>query len=717
LIFYYKIDSTTPSDTPVVHMYTSGTAKQVTFSIGAADYRVTAYDANGTSIGTTASTFGTGAAPGQWLAVQLRVNKNGAGIDINMAWYPLGTTSAFYGTGAVNIASGTVGSHLGFATSRGISALSLNASFAHFMCLNLVGFEFANLAFANASIAFRGELAGLRWLRILREEGIEGRCVGWPADTITMGPQPIARLTDVLDDCVATAGAFQYEARDMPALVFRTNRSLLSQTAVELAYPKPISHLSGQFRPTLDDQLLRNDVTAQSPGGAFAVSTVETGPRSIEESGRYDTVISVNPADDEQLPDLAGYATFLGTWPERRAPNISVQLQRSVFVADATLTRAVRSINPGDRLMVTSVPTWVGGGNVDTLVRGYVETLMNRGHEIDFSTSPYGPFLAVNDLTGGPNTRRRASTDYGNARVAQAATSTATSLVVQTTEGKTWGTTASKPGNFPAGGGPTFSIKVAGEQVSVTAIADWIADNFNRTASSTWGSTSTGAVAWTNSGGSASDYSTNATQGVHNLSTTGTDRTSTLSLTARVPEVLFTHVRMPTSLTGVGGTCTMSIRLGTATSYVQLNIQSTTAGGMTHWINQVVNGVETTFDSLFPTTNLTATTAFSARLHVPAAAGDMAWGRVWAETGVEPVGTATTSITLTAANVAGDVQARSTRNASSTNAAPFNVEWDGLSLPRNQLFTATRSQGAGVIKAQAVDGIVTVNDQFFVART
>jgi hypothetical protein len=719
LIFYYKIDSVTPSDTNTVHMYTSGTAKQVTLSIGAADYRVTAYDANGTSLGTTAALFGTEAQPGQWLAVQMRVNKNGAGIDINLAWYPLGTTTNFYGTSAVNIAVGTVGSHRGFATSRNIAALNLNASFAHFMCLNLVGFEFANSAFAKMSIGFRGEYAAERFLRLLREEGITGRCVGWPADTITMGPQLIDTLMANLSDCAVTSGSLIYEARDQAALMIRTYRSLLAQQAVALTYARPSSHLAGSFRPTIDDQGLRNDITANSPGGAFARSTVDTGPRSTLSPpngvGRYDSIITVNPATDEQLAGLAQWATFIGTWPDRRVPSIEVWLERSVFVASSTLTRSLRSIDPGDRITVGSVPVWVGGGNADTLVRGYTETLMNRGHRLAFSTVPYGPYLAANDLSGSDNSRRRASTAYANARVALAATSTATSLVTQITEGAVFGTTANRPANFPAGGGPAFPLMVAGEQIYATAIADWIADDFNRSVSNGWGSTSTGASAWTVSGGSASDYSANATQGVHNLSTTAVDRTSTLTLTARVPEVLLTHVRMPAVLTGVGGTCTVGIRVGSSTSYVTLWVQMTTAGGMTHWISQVVNGVETTFDSLFPTTGLTSTTAFSARLHVPAALGGVAWGRVWAETAAEPSGM-TTQITTTAANATGDVQLRSTRNASSTNAAPFYVEFDGLSLPRNQLVTATRSVNL-VVKAQAIDNIVTLGDQFYVART
>lgn len=722
LIFYHHLDSAPASDTNTVHMFTSGTARQVTFQPGSGGYRVTAYDANGVSLGTAASTFGTGAQPGQWVAVQLRVNKNGAGIDINMAWYPLGTTTAFFGIAPLNIASGVVGSHQGFATSTAISALGLNPAFAHFMALNLVGFEFANTTFSNMSLAFTGEYAAVRFLRLLREEGIEGRCVGWPQDTITMGPQLIDTLTANLADCANTSGSLMYEARDMAALIIRTYRSLVGQqAAAALTYSRSSSHLAGSFRPAISDQGLRNDVTANSPGGAFARAVKESGPRSILPpplgSGRYDSPITVNPEDDEQLAGLAQQAVFLGTWPDRRVPNLEVWLERAVFAGNATLTRSLRSLEPGDRVTVGSVPIWVGGGTQDVQVRGYTETLMNRGHRLAFSTVPHGPYRQLTALDGSPSIRR-AATAYGNARVAQAATSSATSLVVQTAEGAVFGTTASKPGNFPAGGGPTFTLNVVGEQVNCTAIAAWIADTFTRSVSSGWGSTSTGASAWTTTGGSASDFSVNGTQGVHNLSTTAVDRISALTLTARVPEVLVTHIRMPTALTGASGQCIMTIRVGTSTDYVQLNISNTTGGSMTCWLSQVVAGVETTFDSFFPATGVAATTAFSARLHIPQSAGEVAWGRVWAETAVEPDGTSTTSITLTAGNGTGDVQLRSTRNASTTNAAPFNIEFDGLTLPRNQLFTVTRSVGSpAIIKAQAAGNVVTLADEFYTART
>lgn len=711
IIFYHKVDSAPASDINVVHFYTSGTARQITFIIGSGTYRVKAFDATGTELGTSFTSFGTGASPGQWLATQMKITKNGAGVDIDLAWYPLGTTTAFYGVATLNLAAATVGAVTGFATSSSVASAGLNATFAHFMLLNLAGFEFANATFAQTSIAFRGELAALRWLRILREEGVQGRVVGWPADSIAMGPQPIDTLTGILDDCVSTAGALQYEARDMAALVLRTQRSLLAQEPVTLTYPRPTSHLSGSFSPTFDDQNLRNDVTAQSAGGAFARASKETGPRSAATpplgAGRYASFVNVNPYDDDDLADLAGYAVYLGTWNARRVPNLEVWLQRSAFVANATLTRSLRSVNPGDRVLVSSVPIQVGGGDADTLIRGYRETLQNRGHMLAFSTVPYGPYLAANDLTLGSNTRYRAAAVEGGSLVAADITSGALSVAVDTHEGKLWGSTVTKPGNFP------LSILIAGEKITVSGIAAWVLDDFARTSSNSWGTPTTGPSAWITTGGAASDYSVSAGVGRQNLSTVTTERVSELALAGRVSQVRLTSIQQVTALTGVGGTCTMVVHLGTATNYVRLNIMTTTAGSSTHWVNQVVNSVETAFDSAFPSTGLTTTAAMAVLVDV---SPTLVRAKVWAASLNEPSAW-TTSVALTAPNVAGSVFLRSLRNASSTNASPFNIEYDNLTLPRTQLFTLSARAVNSVTKAQTANTAVQVAEPFYVART
>jgi hypothetical protein len=465
-IFYHKYPVTPLADIEVFHLYTTGTIARTTFTVGAASYRISCYGRDGALLGTNLASFGSGAAPGQWLATQIRLTVNGTGIDVDLGWYTI-SNSAFYGLTTLNIATATLGRPSGFATAAG-AALG-RVSFSQIGIGNSV-FDFANADFSQSSTGFNGETALERFLRITAEEGLRGLAIGWPPDSELMGPQPIDTLPNILEECVELDGGFLYEARDQAALVMRTRRSLYAQEATSLSYTS--KHLSGEFFPTNDDRYTRNEVTAQRPSGSSAIATKETGTKSIlappNGVGKYDSQIDTNSSSDARLPYLAQQAVYLGTWPDQRVPSIQVQLQRSVFVADPTLSGSIKSLNPGDRLSVTSTPAWVGGGTVDTMIQGYEETLMNRGWEFSFTTSPYGAWLAYNDLTLSSQTRTRlaATTSTLNASITSGALSIAVATPSTTAP---WGSTASKPGNFP------IDIMIGGERMTVSAISAWAA--------------------------------------------------------------------------------------------------------------------------------------------------------------------------------------------------------------------------------------------------
>lgn len=465
-IFYHKYPVAPLADIEVFHLYTTGTIARTTFVVGAATYKINCYGRDGTLLGTNFSSYGTGAQPGQWLATQIRLTVNGGNVDVDLGWYTI-SNSAFYGLATLSIASATLGRPTGFATASG-AALG-RVSFAHVAIGNST-FDFANAAFSQSSTGFNGESALARFLRITAEEGLRGVGVGYPPDTEPMGPQPIDTLPNIIEECAELDGGFIYEARDQAALVMRSRRSLYAQAATALSYTS--KHLSGEFFPTNDDRYTRNEVTAQRPSGSSAIATKETGIKSIlappNGVGKYDSQISTNSSLDSRLPYLAQQAVYLGTWPDQRVPAISVQLQRSVFVADQTLSGAVKSLNPGDRLSVSSTPIWVGGGTVDTMIQGYDETLANRGWEFTFTTSPYGPWLAYNNLTLSAETRYRLAA--ASSTLTSGITSGATSFSVSTpSTSAPWGSTTSKPGNFP------LDIMIGGERMTVSGIGTWSA--------------------------------------------------------------------------------------------------------------------------------------------------------------------------------------------------------------------------------------------------
>lgn len=86
----------------------------------------------------------------------------------------------------------------------------------------------ANLAdITQAFGAYRGETTGARYRRICLENGISHRFIG---DTsITMGPQPIGTIKDILQDCANVEHAPILESRDDFGLTMYTIESLYNQ--------------------------------------------------------------------------------------------------------------------------------------------------------------------------------------------------------------------------------------------------------------------------------------------------------------------------------------------------------------------------------------------------------------------------------------------------------------------------------------------------------
>lgn len=454
LIFYIKIPSTPGGTIDLVNFYLTGTQRRVCVQASSTTYNIVTYDSSGAQTSLNGATFGATGAPGQWLAMQLKCVQNGGSVDFSLAWYPLGTRINFFGFTAT-VASSTVGAPVSFATASG--AASAGCSFAHVMFGNKVGWEYATAAFAQSSIAYDGERAATRYLRVCREEGVTARVIGWIGDSEVMGPQPIATLMSILDECAAVESSLHFEARDLPALYFRTRASLYGQTALTLTYETgTTNHLSGSFRPTQDDRLLRNRVTVTRPTGAFAVYEKTSGVKSSAAPpngvGLYDVPLTRNAGTDARLPQLASWEVGKGTWPDRRVPNVTVELARSVFASNTVLTRQMRSIVPGARLQVTNTPAQVGGATADMLIRGFREVLRNRGHELSFSTEPYGPYDAGRYAT---------STDTTNAIRYDVRTST---LQASMTSGATLAQVASSNRNgFWSWKSIPYNVRISGQ--------------------------------------------------------------------------------------------------------------------------------------------------------------------------------------------------------------------------------------------------------------
>jgi hypothetical protein len=305
--------------------------------------------------------------------------------------------------------------------------------------------------------AWVGETAGNRFARLCAEEDIAHWIIGDPDDTETMGPQRVVPLRTLLEDCAAADFGILYEPRDTLGLALRTRVSLYNQTAV-LALSKPAGHLAAPLLPKPDDQLTRNDFTAQRDGGSSYRAVVEDGPLSVQPPpagvGRYDESLSFNVQGDGQLQHIAGWRVHLGTWDEERHTQIVVSLGTGAFVADPALTAAALAIDIGDRLTIDGLSGWAAPDLVDQLTQGFVETQHSYEHTIAANTTPGGPWrVAICDAD---------RYDTAGSELASGVDADDTALSVATTSGPIWTEDAD---DLP------FDIVCGGERMTVTAIS------------------------------------------------------------------------------------------------------------------------------------------------------------------------------------------------------------------------------------------------------
>lgn len=314
--------------------------------------------------------------------------------------------------------------------------------------------------------AYSEETAGRRIERICAENDITVTFIGDLDDTSLMGPQGDGSPLELIQECAETDLGILYEPRDSIGLVYRTRKSLYTQTAaVELGYEAGV--FASTPEPVDDDQLTRNDVTAKRDGGGSARAVLESGPLSIQAPpdgvGPYVTEVTVSAPTDAHLPAQANWRMRLGTIDEPRYPVLHVNLASPTFTDTAALLTAVVGLDLGDLLSIENLPAWMPPDAVGQLVQGYTETLESFAWNVELNCSPALPYaVAVWGDTVGAGPDRY---DTGGSRLATAATSTATTLSVEDTPstGNTMLWTINDA-EFP------FDIIVGGERMTVTDI-------------------------------------------------------------------------------------------------------------------------------------------------------------------------------------------------------------------------------------------------------
>lgn len=399
---------------------------------------------------------GVGDLRGEHAMVWVLLTQNGANID-----WQFGKVAE--GEGTITFQFGTLNNHhYGRFTSVVVgSDLDLSgAAVGHLHIVN--GDDSAGLwdTVFTSLVAWTGETAGNRIIRLCQEQNVPLSFVGDPDDTERMGKQGIKDLLDLLRECAESDGGVLDDHTRLLAKRYRTRSALYRQdVALTLDYAE--GEPAPPLQPTSDDQAVRNDITAKRVGGSSARSTQEVGPLNVNDPatdplgvGRYDSEVSLSLHSDAQLADQAGWRRHLGTVDEDRYPTIRVNLGR-----DPHLSAAVEALTPGDRVQIINPPSWLPPATIDQLAQGGQEVLGPFKHEVDLVCTPAAPWL-VTVVSDGTD-EERVDTD-GSELASDFDAGTDTSMSVAVTAGPLWTTAA---GEFP------LEITTGGVVLEVTAIS------------------------------------------------------------------------------------------------------------------------------------------------------------------------------------------------------------------------------------------------------
>lgn len=415
--------------------------------------------------GAGASLFTTGevafGCDGEYLLVSAELQTSGSNVTYQLT----GILAGSYTTAAT--ANGTLtGASLGgpFSVIMDPAGALTSTTFAHTAILETYD-PVTDLAGALA--AYAGETAATRLARICTEQGIGYEIIdapGIPDTTALVGPQLPAKLTQLLQDCEDADRGLLYEPRDLFGVAYRTRCSLYNQTAaVQLDYS--LAQVAYPMQPTDDDQLLRNDVTITRPSGSSSEFQVLTGALSIQDPpdgvGSYTYAATWNVDTDGQLPSLASWTAYIGTWNDLRYPVINLDLARAEIAGEFA---AVVAMDIGDYEQIVNTAPPIPPGDIRQLLFGYSESFGPFGiWTIAGNCVPEMPYeTAVAAVAAGDPSK--ADTD-GSQLHAGIGTGDTTFAVDTPAPNMPWVDSTGYPAEFP------FDITITGERMTCTGIS------------------------------------------------------------------------------------------------------------------------------------------------------------------------------------------------------------------------------------------------------
>jgi hypothetical protein len=434
----YRLDQMPAAETTMLHVRSTGTARQVEVRISPNQINFVGLDTNGGTVFSNLST-----APlftGGWNRLQILATQSGGNVTYLMRWIIINAQSFVISSTVTAVPGRVVDIRSSFGA--GMDGMALG---------HLAVFSGETTAFNFADHGFNQERAAARLTRLSAEEGLSMGVLGAASDTMEMGPQRSGTLLELLEECEAADGGMLVEDRERSGLVYRTRASLYNQTPkLTLSYGQ---RGLTEAEPVDDDSNLRNDVTVQRDGGSTGRAELTEGRLSVEDPpvgvGRYDDSVTLNLYADSQAEPVANWLMHLGTVDEARYPVITLLLHRA-----PELIPTVLDLAEGDLIRLTDLPAWMPPGPVDLIVQGLSEEIGVRMWAVSLVCAPGSPWrVAVAD----DSTLAVAGTEWST--LAAGVTASATTLSVATASGPLW--------VFET----AFDIRVGGEVMRVTGIS------------------------------------------------------------------------------------------------------------------------------------------------------------------------------------------------------------------------------------------------------
>ncbi|GLI00303.1 hypothetical protein [Phytohabitans aurantiacus] len=386
------------------------------------------------------------AIDGQIAMLGFEVTQDGADVDYEVATHYLqsdGTEVPGIGSGTFTVQTVGAADEVYIGPGAGLADTSIGHIIIGNSSATVDGLEQAFTGWIKETAAGRAD-------RLCEEEDVAFTLVGTAGDSTPMGPQPVGTLTELLTECERADGGILFETRGGVGITYCTRTALYNQTPV-LELDFDAGQIAPPIDPDIDDQHVRNDVTVKRSNGSSARAVQETGPLNVNDPaddpdgvGRYDTQYDVNTASDTVLPDIAGWRLHLGTTPDIRYPQVTVDLD-----AAPALEADTDAVNIGDLITIDNLEADL----VSLMVLGYTETIGSHRRTITFNCVPASPYnVFVLD---------ESRLDTGGSDLATAEDTTSTAWSLDVTGTALWSTTAEP-----------YDLRVAGEVVTVTVNND-----------------------------------------------------------------------------------------------------------------------------------------------------------------------------------------------------------------------------------------------------